>query len=297
MIECVPNVSEGKDFAVLDAFAEAVASAGCRVLDLHLDPDHNRSVLTFVGEEDALYEGVLALARAAVDRIDLRAQRGVHPRMGAVDVVPFVPLEGATMSDCVRLARRVGRAFGEELGIPVFLYEAAATSKARRNLAALRKGQFEGLASKLTRPEWAPDFGPRRPHPTAGVTAVGARRFLVAYNVVLETDDLAVARQIAGAIRETGGGMQGVKALGLALASRGLVQVSMNLTDIEATDLPAAYERVEREAASRGVPVIESEIVGLVPRAAIGGATAEALRLDGDLESVVLENRLASPSR
>jgi len=214
VIECVPNVSEGKDFAVLDGFAEVVASAGCRVLDLHLDPDHNRSVLTFVGEEDALYEGVLALARAAVDRIDLRAQRGVHPRMGAVDVVPFVPLEGATMSDCVRLARRVGRAFGEELGIPVFLYEAAATSKARRNLAALRKGQFEGLASKLTRPEWAPDFGPRRPHPTAGVTAVGARRFLVAYNVVLETDDLAVARQIAGAIRETGGGMQGVKALG-----------------------------------------------------------------------------------
>lgn len=201
------------------------------------------------------------------------------------------------MSDCVRLARRVGRAFGEELEIPVFLYEAAATSKARRNLAVLRKGQFEGLASKLARPEWAPDFGPRRPHPTAGVTAVGARDFLVAYNVVLETDDLAVARQIARAIRETGDGMLGVKALGLALASRGLVQVSMNLTDVGATDLLTAYERVEHEAASRGVSVIASEIVGLVPSAAIGGATAEALRLDGDLEGKVLENRLASPSR
>jgi len=297
VIECVPNVSEGRDAAVLDELADVVASAGCRVLDLHADPDHNRSVLTFVGHEDALYEGVLALARAAATRIDLRAQRGVHPRMGAVDVVPFVPLEGATMSDCVGLARRVGRALGEGLEIPVYLYEAAATSEARRNLAALRRGQFEGLEAKLLLPEWAPDYGPRRPHPTAGVTAVGARRFLVAYNVILGTDDPAIARRIAGAIREAGGGMAGVKALGLALTSRGLVQVSMNLTDVQATDLLAAYERVEREAASHSVSVIESEIVGLVPRAAVGSATTEALRLSRDLEDVVLENCLPSLPR
>jgi glutamate formiminotransferase len=297
LIECVPNVSEGRNPAVVGELADAVASGGCRVLDLHLDADHNRSVLTFVGTEDALFAGVLALAKAAVPRIDLRRQRGVHPRMGAVDVVPFVPLEGASMSECVRLARRVGQAIGEELGIPVLLYEAAATSEARRNLAALRRGQFEGLGSKLARPEWAPDFGPRRPHPSAGVTAVGARDFLVAFNVVLGTSNLAIARQIAKTIREAAGGMKGVKALGLPLASRELVQVSMNLTDVAATNLPEAYDRVEQEAQALGVSVIESEIVGLVPCSAVGGATTATLRLDRDLESVVLENRLAGPSR
>ena len=296
MIECVPNVSEGRDPAVVDALAQEVASAGCRVLDLHLDPDHNRSVLTFVGEEDVLFDGALALARTAADRIDLRAQSGVHPRMGAVDVVPFVPLDGAAMSDCVRLARRVGRAFGEELGIPVFLYEQAAASEARRNLATIRRGQFEGLAAKLDRPEWTPDFGPRRPHPTAGVTAVGARGFLVAYNIVLRSDNLGIARQVAAAVREAGGGLKGVKALGLPLASRELVQVSMNLTDVEATNLLAAYDRVDREAASLGISVVESEIVGLVPRAAVGGATTESLRLDRDLKDAILENRLAALS-
>ncbi len=293
MIECIPNVSEGRDRAVLDGIVDAVAEAGCRVLDLHIDPDHHRSVVTFVGEEDALFDGVLALAREATARIDLRVQRGVHPRMGAVDVIPFVPLQGATMADCVRLARRVGRSIGKELEIPVFLYEAAAASEARRNLATIRKGQFESLGKKLDQPEWAPDFGPRRPHPTAGVAAVGARDLLVAFNVVLGTDDLTIARGIAGTIREASGGLKGVRALGLPLAGRGLVQVSMNLTDIGATDVHRAYERVEREAASRGVSVVDSEIVGLVPRAAVGGATTENLRLDRDLEDIVLENRLA----
>jgi len=294
VIECVPNVSEGRDRAALDRFVDAVAGSGCRVLDLHVDPDHHRSVLTFVGEESALFAGALSLARVATDRIDLRAQRGVHPRMGAVDVIPFVPMSDATMGDCVRLARRVGRAIGEELAIPVFLYGEAASSEARRNLAEVRRGQFEGLTARLDRPEWTPDFGPGRPHPTAGAVAVGARGFLVAFNVVLGTGDLTIARQIARAIREANGGLKGVKALGLPLASRGLVQVSMNLTDVGSTSLLAAYERVEREAAALGVSMVESEIVGLVPRAALGGATTECLRLGRELEDVVLENRLAA---
>jgi glutamate formiminotransferase len=294
VIECVPNVSEGRDRAALDRCVDAVAASGCRVLDLHVDPDHNRSVLTFVGEQDALLDGAFALAREATDRIDLRAQRGVHPRMGAVDVIPFVPMNDATMEDCVRLARRVGRAIGEKLAIPVFLYGEAASSDERRNLAEVRRGQFEGLEAKLDRPEWTPDFGPGRPHPTAGAVAVGARGFLVAFNVVLGSGDLTIARQIARAIREANGGLKGVKALGLPLASRGLVQVSMNLTDVGATSLLAAYERVEREAAARGVSVVDSEVVGLVPRAALGGATTECLRLGRELEDVVLENRLAA---
>jgi glutamate formiminotransferase len=294
VIECVPNISEGRDRAAIDAMADAVAASGCRVLDLHVDPDHHRSVVTFVGEEDEVFRGALALAREATVRIDLRVQQGVHPRMGAVDVIPFVPLQGATMADCVRLARRVGRAIGEWLEVPVFLYEAAATSETRRNLATIRRGQFEGLVTKLDQAEWAPDFGPRTLHPTAGAVAVGARGFLVAFNVVLGTGNLSLARGIAGTIREANGGMKGVKALGLVLASRELVQVSMNLTDIGATSLLAAYECVEREAAARGVSVVESEIVGLVPRAAVGGATTENLRLNRDLEGVVLENRLAS---
>ncbi len=294
MIECIPNVSEGRDRAAVDRFVDVVAASGCRVLDLHVDPDHHRSVLTFVGEEGALFEGALALVREATDRIDLRIQRGVHPRMGAVDVIPFVPMSDATIRDCVRLARRVGRAIGEELGIPVYLYGEAASSEARRNLAKVRRGQFEGLAAKLDRPEWTPDFGPDRAHPTAGAVAVGARGFLVAFNVVLGTDDLAIARHIARATREADGGLKGVKALGLPLASRGLVQVSMNLTDVGATTLLAAYECVEREAAARGVTVVDSEVVGLVPRAALGGATTECLRLGRELEDVVLENRLAA---
>lgn len=294
MIECIPNISEGRDRAVIDGIANAVAASGCRVLDLHVDSDHHRSVLTFVGDVSALFDGVLALASEAVTEIDLRAHRGVHPRMGAVDVIPFVPLRDATMGDCVRLARRVGRAIAEAFEIPVFLYEAAAASEAHRNLAHIRTGQFEGLGEKIDRPEWIPDFGPRRPHPTAGAVAVGARDFLVAFNVVLGTDEVTVARRIAGAIREAGGGLKGVKALGLPLASRDLVQVSMNLTDIRATDLLTAYGRVEREAASCGVRVVESEIVGLVPRAAGDGATTENLRLNRDLDSVFLENHLAS---
>lgn len=295
MIECIPNISEGRNRCVLNALVEAVSASGCNVLDLHLDSDHNRSVVTFVGEPNSVWHGALEVVRRAIADVDLRVQHGVHPRMGAVDVIPFVPLHGATMADCVKLARALGRALAEQFSIPVFLYGAAASSETRRNLAAIRRGQFERLAEKLDRPEWAPDFGPQSPHPTAGAVAVGARGFLVAYNVVLDTGDPAVARQIASAIREANGGLQGVKALGLSLASRGLTQVSMNLTDIAATTVPQAYERVVREASDCGVDVVESEIVGLVPRAALEGATTETLRLDRELEEMVLENCLGSP--
>ena len=294
MIECVPNVSEGTRRSTIEALARAVVASGCRLLDLHSDPDHDRSVLTFVGDEASLFDGIVSMTREAAERIDLRVQRGVHPRMGAVDVIPFVPLSGASMADCVRLAGHVGRAIGETLGIPVLLYAAAASSAARRDLASVRRGQFEGLAEKLAQAEWAPDFGPPAPHPTAGAVAIGARDLLVAYNVVLGTDDLSIARRIAGRIREANGGLDGVKALGLRLARRGLVQVSMNLTAIERTDIPEAYRRVAAEAETAGVSVVDSEIVGLAPRAAFGTATAAGLRLDRDLEAAVLENRLAA---
>ncbi len=294
MIECIPNVSEGRNRSTLDGLVQAVAASGCRVLDLHVDPDHNRSVLTFVGDEDALFHGVLALAREAAAAIDLRTQRGVHPRMGAVDVIPFVSLDGATEGDAIRLAHRVGKAIGNDLGVPVFLYEAAATSEPRRNLASIRRGQYEGLQAKLDCPEWTPDYGPRRVHPSAGVTAVGARGFLVAYNVVLGTDDVAIARAVASTIRESNGGPKGLKALGLPIASRGLVQVSMNLTEVETTGLLAAFESVEAEAEARGVDIVDSEVVGLVPKVAALGASTERIRLDRELNDVILEDRLAS---
>lgn len=294
MIECVPNVSEGRDEATIAAMVDVVVRRGCRVLDVHSDADHHRSVLTFVGGEDEVAAAAMSLAELAVERIDLRSHRGVHPRMGAIDVVPFVPVADVTLTDCVRVAREVGRTIAERLEVPVFLYEHAAASERRRNLALIRRGQFEGLSEKLSRPDWAPDYGPARPHPTAGVTAVGARRFLVAFNVVLDTEDLSIARGIATAIRERDGGLPAVKALGLSLTIRGRAQVSMNLTDIERTDVGTAFRRIEEEAASRGVGIVESEVVGLVPWAAVAGTTAEQLRLPCRLSAVVLEERLAS---
>ena len=293
MIECIPNISEGRNQQTLDAITRAIRRTGAHVLDLHIDADHHRSVVTLVGESEAVFDGVLAMEAEARDRIDLRVHRGVHPRLGAVDVIPFVPLEGSDMSECIDLAQRVGRAIADRLGIPVYLYAQAASSETRRDLATIRRGEFEGLPKKMADPEWAPDFGPREPHPTAGASVVGARNSLVAYNVVLDSD-LPIAREIASTLRGSNGGLKGVKALGLPLASRGLVQVSMNLTDISATGLALAYEGVAREATLRGVGVVGSELVGLVPRMGTQGATTESLRLDRDLEDAVLENRMAT---
>jgi len=293
VIECVPNVSEGRDRAVIEEIASAVDLAGARLLDIHSDSDHHRSVFTFVGEEAEVADTVRSLCRVAVERVDLTGHRGTHPRMGAVDVVPFVPLGRPTMDDCVRLARSTGEAIAEELEIPVYLYAEAATRPERANLATIRRGSFERFAERIRRPEWAPDYGPPRIHPTAGVVAVGARSFLVAYNVVLASGDLAIAKAVAAAVRERDGGLPGLKALGMALASRALVQVSMNLTDITATPVPEAFAAVEHEALKRGVEVAESEIVGLVPRAAMAGASANDIQLCGDLSELILEERIA----
>jgi glutamate formiminotransferase len=293
LIECVPNISEGQRIEVVEAVAQAVTSTpGIALLDVSSDPSHNRSVLTFVGKPDDLQRAVVALFEAAVPRIDLRVHRGGHPRMGAVDVVPFVPLDEGSMTECATLARDTAAGVASRFQIPVYLYEEAATAPARRQLEDLRRGQFEGLAARLLTAAWHPDFGPAAPHPTAGATAIGARRALIAYNVNLATDRLDVAREIAAVTRSSGGGVPCVKAMGVSLAHRGIVQVSMNLTDYQRTSIPQAFGAVKREAAQRGVEILDSEIVGLVPAAALEGISVDELELaDPDIDRTI-EGRL-----
>lgn len=291
LIECVANVSDSRP-GVVRSIAGALAP--CRLLDLHSDADHNRTVLTFAGSSDEVEAGVLRLFEAAVQRVDLRQHRGVHPRLGAVDVVPFVPLGGTPMAACLRLARRVGESVAERFALPVFLYEEAASAPHRRSLAAVRRGEFEGLAEKLKDPLWTPDFGPAAPHPSAGATAIGARRLLVAFNVDLDTADVAVARAIARTVRESSGGLPAVRAIGLYLATRRRAQVSMNLLDYERTSLATAFDAVRSEAGRRGVAVAGTELVGLVPQAAVPGDLASRL---GIAETAVLERRLAAAGR
>jgi len=293
VIECVPNVSEGRDRERVRAIADAVRAApGVRLLDVSSEPSHNRSVLTFVGDAAAVRAGVLALFDAAVPRIDLTRHTGEHPRMGAVDVVPFIPIRGATVAECVALSREVGAAIAERHAIPVFLYEDSAASEARRNLAEVRKGEFEGFAEKMKDPRWAPDFGPGQPHPTAGAVAVGARPPLIAYNINLGTSDLRVADTIARAIRSIGGGFRFVKAMGVALADRGQVQVSINMTNFKKTPLHRVFECVRSEAARYGVAVVGSEIVGLAPAEALLMTADHYLRLENFSADQVLELRL-----
>ena len=293
LLECVPNISEGRDTTVIGRIADAVAATpGVRLLDLHSDAVHHRSVLTLIGEPRPLGAAVLALCEAALACIDVAAHRGAHPRIGAVDVVPFVPLPGATMDDAIATARATGAAVAARFALPVFLYEAAATRPGRRALQDVRRGQFEGLAAKMRHSDWQPDFGPARPHPTAGAVAIGARGYLVAFNVNLATTRLDVATRIARAVRESSGGLPCVKAMALALPDRGLVQVSMNLTDIDRTSMAAVFEAVRREAARDGVGVQESELVGLLPARALVEAAAAHLHLDGLTATRVLETRL-----
>jgi glutamate formiminotransferase len=293
IIECVPNVSEGRNRESIDAMAAALRSApGVRLLDVSSDGAHNRSVLTFVGDAPAIRAGVLALFRTAVARIDLRTHRGEHPRMGAVDVVPLIPVRGSSIEECVALSREVGAAIAEQAGVPVYLYEDSATAEHRRNLAEVRKGQFEGFAEKMKDPRWAPDFGPSAPHPSAGVVAVGARPFLIAYNVNLGTRDLAVADRIAKAIRHLSGGFRYVKAMGVELADRGIVQVSINMTNFRKTPLHRVFECVRSEAERHGVPIVGSEIVGLSPAEALYAAAEHYLRLEGFSADQVLETKL-----
>lgn len=293
IVECVPNFSEGRDPGRIEAIVQPFrGKEGLKLLDTQRDEDHNRLVVTVVGEPEALRSAVIEAMAAAVAVIDLRQHRGQHPRMGAVDVVPFIPVRNVTMVEAVELSRQVAAAAGQTLKLPIFLYEESASAPHRRNLSEIRKGQFEGMAEKLKQPEWRPDFGPAEVHPSAGVTAVGARMPLVAYNVNLGTSNIEIANDIARKLRHLSGGLRYCKAIGIELTERGIVQVSMNMTDFTRTALYRAFELVRVEARRWGVPVVGSEIVGLVPMAALIDTAAYYMQLENFASDQVLESRI-----
>jgi len=295
LIECVPNFSEGRDAAKVNAIVAAMSSvAGVYVLDREMDADHNRCVITLAGEPEAVAEAALQGTGKAMEMIDLTKHTGAHPRVGATDVVPFIPIDGVTIEDCVALARRVGNEIWNRYRIPVFFYEAAATRPDRVNLENVRRGQFEGMREELKKNhDRQPDVGEPKVHPTAGVTVVGARKFLIAYNVNLNTADIGIANKIAKAIRFSSGGLRYVKSMGVELKARNLAQVSINLTDFEQTPMHRVYEMVKREAARYGVMPVGSEIVGLIPKKAIEMAADFFLQLENFSPEQVFENRLA----
>jgi glutamate formiminotransferase len=293
IIECIPNVSEGRRVEVLDAIAAAIrAVPGVRLLDYSSDASHNRSVFTLAGDAAPLKAAIVALYERAVSAIDLRTHKGEHPRLGAVDVVPFVPIEGVTMDGCVTLAKDVGQEIAARFGIPMFLYEEASANPARKNLEDIRRGEFEGLAAKMQTPGWTPDYGPPAPHPSAGASVIGARMPLIAYNINLNTDRVDIAKRIAAAIRHSSGGLRYVKAAGFMLEDRRIAQVSMNLTNYQKTPIFRVFEIVKREAARYGVSILESEIIGLIPSAALVGAAEFYLQLERFGEQQILENKL-----
>jgi len=293
LVECVPNFSEGRDKTKVDAIVEAMKTDGVYLLDREMDSDHNRSVITLAGEREAVQEAAIRGIGKAAELIDLNVHQGAHPRMGAADVVPFIPIEGVSLEDCVAMARHVGAEIWKRYQIPVYLYEAAATSPERQNLENIRRGQFEGLRAEIaTNPGRRPDFGEPRLHPTAGATVVGARKALIAYNVFLNTPDVDIAKRIAKAVRFSSGGLRFVKGAGFLV--RGLAQVSMNLTDFEQTPIHRVFEMVKREAARYGVLPLSSEIVGLIPKKALEQAAEWFLQVENFDSSLILENRLAA---
>ena len=293
LVECVPNFSEGRDAAKVDAIVEAMKLPGVFLLDREMDTDHNRCVITLVGERDAIQEAAIRGVGKAAELIDLTKHQGAHPRMGAADVVPFIPIDGVTIEDCVAMAKHVGAEIAQRFQIPVYLYEAAAASPERQNLENIRRGQFEGIRSEIaTNPARRPDFGEARVHPTAGATVVGARKFLIAYNVFLNTTDVDIAKKIAKAVRFSTGGLRFVKGSGFLV--RGMAQVSMNLTDFEQTPIHRVFEFVKREAARYGVVPVSSEIVGLIPKQALEQAAEWFLQVENFDSSLILENRLAA---
>jgi glutamate formiminotransferase len=295
IIECVPNVSDGRRPDVIEAIAASLKSVpGLRVLDVQSDASHNRSVFTLAGDAQAMRAGIPKLFEGALHAIDLRSHKGEHPRLGAVDVVPFIPIEGVTMDECVTLAKAIAAEVAAKFSLPVYLYEDASSNPARKHLEDIRRGEFEGLAAKMRQPGWAPDYGPPSPHPRAGASVIGARMPLIAYNINLATDRLEVAKKIAAAVRMSSGGLRFVKAMGIPLEDRGIVQVSMNLTNYEKTPIFRVFDMVKREAERYGVQVLESEIVGLVPAAALRQCVEYYLQLDGFSAAQVLENRLRS---
>ena len=293
LVECVPNFSEGRDPAKVDTIVAAMKIPGVYLLDREMDSDHNRCVITLVGEREAIQEAAILGVGKAAELIDLTQHTGAHPRMGASDVIPFIPIEGVTIEDCVAMARHVGAEIWKRFQIPVYLYEAAATSPERQNLENIRRGQFEGIRDEIaTNPARKPDFGEPRVHPTAGATVVGARKFLVAYNIFLNTTDVSIAKKIAKAVRFSTGGLRFVKAAGFLV--RGMAQVSMNLTDFEQTPIHRVFEFVKREAERYGVVPVSSEIVGLIPKLALEQAAEWFLQVENFDSSLILENRLAA---
>lgn len=294
VIECVPNFSEGRRKDVIEKIVHSIRSVpGTKVLDVESDPDHNRSVVTFTGSKESVQESAFRGARAAMELIDLTKHTGEHPRMGALDVLPFVPISGTTMEDCVEIANKVGSRIAKHLKIPVYLYEAAAKRPERKNLETVRKGQFEGLREAILKDDSRyPDFGPRAVHPTAGATAVGARMPLIAFNVNLRSEDIEVAKAIAKKIRTSSGGMPHVKALGFHLKEKSMVQVSMNLTDYTVTPISKVFLEIEREAETRGVEVAESEIIGLMPLDAVCDLAGRFLKVQNFSSNQVLERRI-----
>ena len=293
LVECVPNFSEGRNKAVVDAIVDAMKVDGVYLLDREMDSDHNRCVITIVGDREAIQEAAIRGVGKASELIDLCKHQGAHPRMGAADVIPFIPIEGVSIEDCVTMARHVGEEIWKRYQIPVYLYEAAATSPERQNLENIRRGQFEGIRADIaTNPARKPDFGDPRVHPTAGATVVGARKALIAYNVFLNTTDVDIAKKVAKAVRFSSGGLRFVKGAGFLV--RGLAQVSMNLTDFEQTPIHRVFETVKREAARYGVIPVSSEIVGLIPKKALESAAEWFLQVENFDSSLILENRLAA---
>jgi glutamate formiminotransferase/formiminotetrahydrofolate cyclodeaminase len=293
LVECVPNFSEGRDKTVVDAIVDAMKIPGVSLLDREMDADHNRCVITIVGDREAIAEAAIRGVGKASELIDLTKHQGAHPRIGASDVIPFIPIEGVTIEDCVAIARHVGEEIWKRFKIPVYLYESAATNPDRQNLENIRRGQFEGLREDiLVNPARSPDYGDPRCHPTAGATVVGARKALIAYNVFLNTKDVDIAKKIAKAVRYSSGGLRYVKGAGFEV--RGLAQVSMNLTDFEQTPIARVFEFVKREAERYGVQPLSSEIVGLIPKKALEQAAEWFLQVENFDSSMILENRLAA---
>lgn len=293
ILESVPNYSVGEDKEIIEQIIRPFKDHDeVKLLDYSADPDHNRLVVTNVGSPDGLFEATIETIGLAVDLIDMNKHSGEHPRMGAVDVIPFTPVRNVTMGEAVELAKRLAGSAALEYDLPIYLYEEAATNQERKNLATIRKGEFEGFPEKIKKDEWKPDYGPKKVHPTAGVTAIGARKPLVAFNVNLKTDELAVAKRIARKVRGSSGGLRYCKAMGVNLEEKELVQVSMNMTDYTRTSLQQAFELIRMEAERFGVNIAESEIIGLVPADALMNVAEHYLQIDDFSSDQVIENRL-----
>lgn len=294
LVECVPNFSEGRDKQIIESILDEVRKAeNVKLLDYSSDKDHNRTVVTFVGAPEDAKKAAFQLIKRASELIDMRHHKGAHPRMGATDVVPFIPIQDVTTQECVEMAKELGKKVGEELNIPVYLYEDAATSKERTNLAKIRKGQYEGFFEKIKLPEWKPDFGPCEMNEKSGCTVIGARFPLVAYNVNLGTDNMEIATAIGKKVRAIGGGLKFVKAMGVKLEERNIVQISMNLVNYEKTAVYRAHEMVKMEALRYGVPVVGSEVIGLVPMKALIDCAEYYLQIENFDISQVLEKKLS----